>query len=313
VILLFGCSWEPTFALTLRAAQQTGADVLLVDQADPAGAGLTVEDEESASGCWHVDGATIPLADVGAVFARPLAAPTLADPAAARYGQALADLAVEWLDVAPGLVVNRPSAMTSNASKPYQAQVIGQHGFRVPETVITTLPEEVRVFAERHRGVVYKSTSGTRSIVRRLDAPALHRLDRIRWLPTQFQEEVPGVDVRVHVVGEDVFATEIASDAVDYRYAGRDGLECDLRAVRLDDEVAQRCVALAAALDLPLAGIDLRRTPEGEVVCFEVNPMPGYSFVEEVTGQSISAALVHRLTEASGWGAWSAPHPTAPV
>jgi glutathione synthase/RimK-type ligase-like ATP-grasp enzyme len=190
--------------------------------------------------------------------------------------------------------------MTSNASKPYQAQLIARSGFRVPETLVTSVPEEVRAFSARHGAVVYKSTSGVRSIVQVLDAAALTRLDHVRALPTQFQERIPGVDVRVHVVGEEAFATEVSSTAVDYRYAARDGVDCELRAVRVEEELVTRCVALARALELPLAGLDLRRTPDGEVVCFEVNPMPGYSFYESATGQPISAALVHHLRGEGG-------------
>ena len=43
--------------------------------------------------------------------------------------------------------------------------------------------------------------------------------------PTQFQEYIPGSDVRVHVAGESVIATEIDSTADDYRYAARSGFE----------------------------------------------------------------------------------------
>ena len=39
----------------------------------------------------------------------------------------------------------------------------------------------------------------------------------------QFQEVVDGVDIRVHTVGERIFATEMRSLASDYRYAARSG------------------------------------------------------------------------------------------
>ena len=35
----------------------------------------------------------------------------------------------------PGRVVNRSSAMASNGSKPYQAQLIARHGLLTPETL----------------------------------------------------------------------------------------------------------------------------------------------------------------------------------
>ena len=63
-------------------------------------------------------------------------------------------------------------------------------------------------------------------------------------------------------------------------------------------DVASRCVELAEALDLPLAGIDLRRRPDGQYVCFEVNPMPAYSYYESNTGLPISLALADLLADA---------------
>jgi glutathione synthase/RimK-type ligase-like ATP-grasp enzyme len=103
--------------------------------------------------------------------------------------------------------------------------------------------------------------------------------------------------VRVHVVGTQAFATEIRSSAVDYRYASRTGADAELVACGLPPEVASKCVALAHELDLPLCGIDLRRRPDGSFVCFEVNPMPGFSYYEHSTGQGIGEAVVSYLAE----------------
>jgi len=52
---------------------------------------------------------------------------------------------------------------------------------------------------------------------------------------------------------------------------------------------------LAASLDLVVAGIDLRRTPDGEWYCFEVNPSPAFSYYESATHQPISAAIAALL------------------
>ena len=106
-------------------------------------------------------------------------------------------------------------------------------------------------------------------------------LEDVRSCPTQFQGRVPGVDVRVHVVGAEIFATRIDGDADDYRYASRQGLPRPrLSATDLPDDVAKRCRLLAARLDLPVAGVDLRVTPEEEWFCFEVNPSPAFLYYE---------------------------------
>jgi hypothetical protein len=78
-------------------------------------------------------------------------------------------------------------------------------------------PALVRAFSHQHRHVIYKSTSGVRSIVQRLEEADFERLDRIRWCPTQFQVFVPGTNVRVPTIGDRGFATAISSDATDDR------------------------------------------------------------------------------------------------
>src|SRR5436305_8724181 len=158
---------------------------------------------------------------------------------------------IDWTEVTDALVVNRFSRQASNSSKPYQAQIITAMGFCVPETLITNDPELVNEFLRLHERVVYKSTSGIRSIVSELDDTAQARLDLIRWCPVQFQRYVEGTDVRVHVIGQDVFATAISSAATDYRYATRqNGTPAELSAYDLEPDVAQRCVRLAATLEL---------------------------------------------------------------
>jgi glutathione synthase/RimK-type ligase-like ATP-grasp enzyme len=201
----------------------------------------------------------------------------------------------EWLDVSSALVVNRPRAMQSNASKPLQVQLIGAAGFRVPDTLVTSDPGEALAFWREHTRVVFKSASGVRSIVQELDLRAAGRLPLLAQLPVQFQAYVPGTDVRVHVVDRRAFAVTIDSPVTDYRYAAREGAGAVLAPADLPDSVAERCVALARQMELPLAGIDLRRRPDGEYVCFEVNPMPAYTYFEDQTGLPIGPALAGLL------------------
>ncbi len=196
----------------------------------------------------------------------------------------------------PGLVLNRPSACATNASKPLQAAIIARHGFLVPRTLITSDPAAARAFIAAADGrAIFKSISGQRSIVQRVQPSDVRRLAAIRNCPTQFQELVPGVDVRVHVVGERTFATEIETDAVDYRYASRERRARAMRGAALPDDVERRCLELAQDLGLVTCGVDLRRTPDGRWCCFEVNPNPGFTFYENQTGQPIGAAIVDLL------------------
>jgi glutathione synthase/RimK-type ligase-like ATP-grasp enzyme len=118
-------------------------------------------------------------------------------------------------------------------------------------------------------------------------------LEDIVSCPTQFQQCINGTDYRVHVVGEEAFASEVLCDADDYRYPGQHALE--VRPYDLPAELESQCRKLATSLQLPVAGIDLRRTSTSEWFCFEVNPSPGFTYYEEATGQPIANSIARLL------------------
>lgn len=214
------------------------------------------------------------------------------------YCRTLHDVLIRWSEVAPIRVVNRIQSMASNASKPYQSQLVAQHGFEIPDTLITNDPAIVRKFAEKHGKIIYKSMSGMRSIVQTLEEKDMGKLQYIRWCPVQFQKFVDGTNVRVHSIGNQVFATSLSTDATDYRYAHRQGFtNPDMKEITLSSELSQKCVNLSKTLGLDFAGIDLKITGDGKVYCFEVNPSPAFNYYEAGTGQPIAAAVAKYLAE----------------
>ena len=290
MILIVGSAQDSCIQSVAETAYDVGVEHRFVDL-------LTIDHDEllieigptATSGRAQIASEVVELCDVSAVYARPL------DVGRSPRAKEFIDSLTQWLDLAEALVVNRPLSMRSNASKPFQAQLIASAGFVVPDTIVTNDPDAVRAFHATYGRVIFKSTSGIRSIVRELEGEFETTLSRVRALPTQFQEYVAGVDVRVHVVGDAVFATEMTTGAIDYRYARRDGAEVTHQAIEIDDELTERCRALSKLLDLPLCGIDLRRRPDGSHVCFEVNPMPAFSYYEANAGQPIARALVDFL------------------
>ncbi len=201
-----------------------------------------------------------------------------------------------WLEATNKTVVNKHSDMFSNASKPYQAQIIKQHGLLTPPTLITNQKEEVLAFLKQHSTIIFKSLSGVRSIVRQFNEADMQRLNLLQYCPVQFQACLDGTDVRVHVVGNKVFPTKIKTTGIDYRYAHQEeGGSTTLKPFKIPSKIAESCIAITKRLGLHFSGIDLRFTTNGNVYCFEVNPMPGYSYYENNTGQDISGALAGYL------------------
>lgn len=310
-VLVWGVPSESPVALLLGALARRGADPVVVHSGRPERTEVRLHADASAplTGTLSTDGRSVPVEALTGAYLRPtepeivpgLAGRAADDPAkrhAARVFHALS----AWAEAAGPLtgahVANPLSAMASNTSKPYQAQVVVRHGFDTPRTLVTDDPDEARSFAAEVGQAVYKSTSGVRSIVTAFDPVADGpRLSRLRWCPVQFQERVRGRDVRVHVVGERALAAIVSSDAVDYRYSRRQtGTDARLEPYPLGDDLAARCVTLAADLGLPFAGVDLKLADDGRVVCFEVNPSPGYTWYEQEAGLPISAALADWLT-----------------
>lgn len=302
MILLWGVAGDGPLAAVRRALERHGAAVAFADQHALAGGSIELACGATAGGHMMVRGRDIALDEVSAVYVRPYDPRRVLEAMTVEAGSAAWHLALAcqdalscWTEMTTAFVVNRPSAMATNSSKPYQARLIERQGFLVPETLITTDVPAVAEFRARHGRIIYKSVSGIRSIVSQLRDGDGERLRDIAACPTQFQEYVDGTDIRVHVAGGETFACEITSAADDYRYPARQGATVEIAACALPGDVRDRCVALAAALGLPLAGIDLRRTPAGEWYCLEVNPSPGFTFYEEATGQPIADAVARLL------------------
>ncbi|HUO36863.1 MAG TPA: hypothetical protein VMU34_03005 [Mycobacterium sp.] len=306
MILLWGLPGDSPMAQVHEALIRMGCAPTFFDQRATLGACAEMSVDAHLTATVTTDEGVVDLRDVTATYLRPYDAQDLpavqqAGPDSETYRNAvqLQDLLHSWVELTEALVVNRPSAMAHNCSKPFQARQLRDLGFNVPDTLITTDPAAVIEFRERHGRVIYKSVSGVRSIVSELTDEHLPRLGNLRWCPTQFQELVAGTDYRVHVVGEQTFAAEIRSAATDYRYAGRQGHDVTIQSVSIPDEVAQRCVAVSRAMGLAVSGVDLRRTPDEKWYCFEVNPSPAFDFYQSATGQRIDEAIAGLLISGS--------------
>jgi RimK-like ATP-grasp domain len=300
MILVWGVPGDGPIQALCEALTREGDAWLLLDQLDVDRSCLSFEETDPSDGWLMVANERVELGAIKSVYPRPyesarvLRVADVTEPGAIEHAGRFDDGMMAWLDQTEALVVNRPSAMTSNGSKPLQLALIASTGFAVPETLLTTDVEEAAAFRDRHGNVIYKSIGGVRSRVSFFSDETLERI-RGAACALQLQEYVNGTDVRVHVLGEEVFACTIQSDAVDYRYPTAQLEEPKIAACDLPGEIALRCVELTRMLGLSFAGIDLRHTVDGRWVCFEANPSPGYTFYEKATGAQITKALTDLL------------------
>lgn len=302
MILLWGLASDAPLAAVASHLRALGARPALLDQRAAGQTSMRLRAAGDVSGELIVDGQRLDLDHVRSVYLRPydcrrITAVEEAGPGSQLWQHAteLDDVLLSWCEMTPALVLNRPSAMASNDSKPFQSRLIAAAGFGTPETLITTDISRAEAFWAEHGDVVYKSCSGVRSTVRRFNPADRERLGNLRWCPTQFQRRIAGTDYRVHVVGEEVFACRILAEADDYRY----DRGASIAACELDAELTRRCKDLSRGLGLTVAGLDLRESATGDWYCFEVNPSPGFTYFQARTGQPIDLAIAGLLRAAS--------------
>ncbi len=297
VILVCGIPEEGPVTLAIEALRRRDADFLVIDP-DDLGDRVRVRwswINGQLSGELMVGERRVDVHEIGGVYLRYLGDSIAGGDSARALAARGTSLALaELLDVLPARVVNRRRPMTSNNSKPFQSLLIRRAGFSVPPTLVTSSPAAVHEFVEHHQAVIYKSASSVRSIVAPLENADIARLGAIRGLATQFQAEVRGYELRVHVVGRATFGARIRSARTDYRYAKSQGGRTTIVEIEVPRPLAKRCIALAESLEMPFVGIDLIITDTDEV-CLEVNPSPGYSYYQEATGAPIADALAAYL------------------
>lgn len=207
------------------------------------------------------------------------------------------------------LWVNRPDAVFAAEDKLHQLQLAPRFGFTIPRTLVTHDPEEARAFYDECGGEVILKTfrrlayEGEQEewliLTSRILPEHLAELEQVRLVPCVFQEYVPkAVELRVTIVGDQVFAAEIhsqqsAQSADDYRRY--DLANTPYLPVSLPPSLEAACRQMAQHYGLALASVDLIRRPDGEHIFLEINTSPQYLWIQDLTGLPIREAIADLL------------------
>jgi glutathione synthase/RimK-type ligase-like ATP-grasp enzyme len=251
------------------------------------------------------DGARVPMAEVTAVWwRRPQAfgiPPAVSDPVHRQFAMAEAATAFQGMwQASDALWVNNVVRDAAAAHKPWQLELAKQVGMLIPETLITNDPDDARKFWAKHPGqIVYKPFSASvyawrETRILREEEEAL--ADSIRLAPVIFQKYVPAqVDLRITVIGEEIFAAEAHSQQGEYKIDVRFNADITYKHHKLPAELKQKLLKFMRTLGLEYGAIDMRLTPEGDYVFLEINPAGQFLYVEQATGLPIAAALAAHL------------------
>ena len=188
------------------------------------------------------------------------------------------------------MVINRPGGHEHNGSKPFHEQWLARQGFDVPPSITSSRREPLTDFAAAGPTII-KTCAGVRADARRVEADEFRQFEPEQG-PVHLQRLVTGADVRAHVVGSEVMAVMIESDAIDYRT----GSAARWSVYEPSDQLHAKMVR-ATRGDGPAVwpGGTSRSIPTGRAWCLEANAMPGYSSYDRRLGGSISKEILRLM------------------
>lgn len=193
------------------------------------------------------------------------------------------------------LVMNRPEAGISNASKAHHVAELGACGFCLPSTLVSNRVDAVRSRVAPNEGWVNKGCSGIRTIAVAVGGLEVSRLDLLDCCPTLFQQHVRGHDVRAHMMGASCVALKIESNRVDYRYAKRQGGVIQVQLIDIPVVEQFRAIEYMSRTGLEFAGFDFKVDASGTWWLLEANPMPGFEFFDQFANDRIGLEVLRSL------------------
>jgi glutathione synthase/RimK-type ligase-like ATP-grasp enzyme len=207
------------------------------------------------------------------------------------------------------LWINPLPALHRSRLKLQQLQLAESLGLRIPRTLVTNLPSRALEFAAKVGSVCVKSLDEPSCIVEGRLYPFFTSLvslddlranaDAIRTCPVLFQEYIDKeIDVRVIVMGEELFAFEIHSQdcdlsKIDFRGVAPDRIHHAQHS--LPWPLRESLLRFTRQQGLVFSAMDLVRTRAGEYFFLENNPNGQWLWLELLTSVRLSDALLRLL------------------
>ncbi len=178
--------------------------------------------------------------------------------------------------------------------KAYQLNIMSKNNIRIPKTLITNSADELlNFYKENNKKIICKPVLGgaMTKLITKNDLTG-SKLSTLKSSPVQLQEYIDGVDIRVYVMGDEIFPAEIKANTIDFR----EDSTAIPRPVEIPDSVKNDCKKILKLFKLKYSGIDIRKTKNGEYVFIEANPAPMFIGFEEATKYPITENLIRLLT-----------------
>ena len=197
-------------------------------------------------------------------------------------------------------LVNSPKAIETAVDKYLATARLRECGLAVPRTIVCQqVDQAMAAFESLDRDVVVKPLFGSegRGILRVTDEAlawrtfkALAQLERVLYLQQFIAHS--GSDLRLLVIGDRVLGMR-RTNPRDWRTNITRGAKAEPLVVTSElEEMAHRG---AKAVGATLAGIDLLPAHDGRLYALEVNAVPGWRALAEVTGTDVAELVLQHV------------------
>jgi hypothetical protein len=199
-----------------------------------------------------------------------------------------------------GAWINDPFASARAENKLTQFEAAYAAGFRIPQTLVSNSPDEVRRFCSSlENRVIVKPVKGTllqSCYSRRITPDHLVSDENISLAPAIYQEMIPGNDhLRIHCFGNEAYTVRIVSEGLDWR----EDLNVPFEFVTTDKQLAKNARRVLDLLGLRMGIFDIKLNGE-EPMWLEVNPQGQFLFAQALSGFNLMDRFVEFMVAECG-------------
>lgn len=181
--------------------------------------------------------------------------------------------------------------------KPWQMKFLEDHDVPIPDTLFTNSPDAVVQFFEEHEKVIYKPVTmgGGPKVLTESDLTD-SRLEELATAPVQFQEFVPGDDLRVYYLdGAVVGGIRYLSDSYSFKVDAQQGKEIAYEPFDPPAEMRTVVEDACESAGLGFGAADVRLRDDGEFEVLEINNSPRFAAADLHCDQDVAGKLAEYL------------------
>lgn len=199
--------------------------------------------------------------------------------------------------------VNPIDSVYLGERKLYQLKIASQIGFKTPFSLVTTDATQAKAFKKSqndsiickpiYHGLLIDHDSTSAIHTSRVNDTDLDILEA-NQLPSYFQNEIQRTcDVRVTVIGNDVYTVEIEHDTAQTPDWREKGQNVNQKVADIPFDLREKVFKLMDKMNLTYGAIDFIKDKNGDYVFLEINPAGEWAWLENDLGLPISDSFIN--------------------